>query len=325
MNFVDFYAGKNDNDRRLDKVLRAFISETSLSQIYKFIRKKLIRLNDQKAAPETHVFEGDKISIAEFIINVPNGEKSPNNTADLEIIFENQHILIINKPYDISVHGSDNSLDRHVLNYYKNSPWNTPSLSFSPGPLHRLDRKTTGILCFSMSIDGARWFSTNIQSHTIKKHYIGIIQGRLTQKEKWIDYISKEESDSQKQNSFHTVKAETDINYADETARQAITTVIPIKYGIFENSEITLVNFLIETGRTHQIRAQSSIHNHPLLGDTAYGGKKIISRDYCNRFFLHAQTLIFPSENPLSLPVEISAKLPDIFSDFISKNIKTDI
>lgn len=371
MEFKDFYAGENDNDRRLDKVIRRFIPELALSQIYKYIRKNLIKINDHKTTPETHIFCKDKISIAAFILNdvqsgdihsigeksdesgnfnescksssseksnVPEEAKScdvsskKNSENDsLNIIFENNNILILNKNYDILVHGDKYSADKKVTDYYKKSQYKKDSLSFTPGPLHRLDKKTTGLLCFSMSLNGARWFSENIKTHIIKKTYIGIVEGKVLGKERWNDFIEKNEKSG---NGFYTVKAfqgkeilsdNNSENYSEKPSddlkntsqKNCITTIIPLKYGKYKNKDITLVNFVIETGRTHQIRSQSALHKHPLLGDTAYGGEKLNSEK--QDFFLHAQKLSFPKENPLQLPLEITAPLPKPFENFIKK------
>ena len=101
MDFTDFTAGKNDNDRRIDKILRFFLEDASLSEIYKLIRKGLIKVNKKKCKPETHVFEGDTISIAAFLLSktnkVPSSEISCDDTTSthLNIIFENEikHII----------------------------------------------------------------------------------------------------------------------------------------------------------------------------------------------------------------------------------------
>ena len=190
MDFLEFNAGIDDNDRRIDKVLRNFIKDVPLSSIYKYIRKNLIKINNKKTTQDYRVKTGDVISIAAFIINdfsenqselKNNLQKNEENTfqKDLEIVFQNEDILILNKPYDVLVHGSDNSLDKQVENYYKKINQNkSKSLSFTPGPLHRLDRKTTGLLSFSLSLNGARWFSENIKNHTIQKKYVSVVQNK---------------------------------------------------------------------------------------------------------------------------------------------------
>ena len=233
---------------------------------------------------------------------------------NLEIVFQNEDILILNKPYDVLVHGSDNSLDKQVENYYKKINQNkSKSLSFTPGPLHRLDRKTTGLLSFSLSLNGARWFSENIKNHTIQKKYVSVVQNKLLHQEEWIDYIEKK---SDKDNSkFHKVEV-SKLKENDEQ-KKCITKITPVKYGKYKNIDITFVEIEIKTGRMHQIRSQASLHNHPLLGDTAYGGLKI--EDFSQDFFLHAKELFFPSENPINLPNTVNATLPKPFLEFTNK------
>lgn len=321
MDFLEFNAGIDDNDRRIDKVLRNFIKDVPLSSIYKYIRKNLIKINNKKTTQDYRVKTGDVISIAAFIINDFSENQSESNNLqkneettlkkDLEIVFQNEDILILNKPYDVLVHGSDNSLDKQVENYYKKINQNkSKSLSFTPGPLHRLDRKTTGLLSFSLSLNGARWFSENIKNHTIQKKYVSVVQNKLLHQEEWIDYIEKK---SDKDNSkFHKVEV-SKLKENDEQ-KKCITKITPVKYGKYKNKDITFVEIEIKTGRMHQIRAQASLHNHPLLGDTAYGGLKL--EDFSQDFFLHAKELIFPSENPINLPKTVNATLPQPFLEF---------
>ena len=324
MDFLEFNAGIDDNDRRIDKVLRNFIKDVPLSSIYKYIRKNLIKINNKKTTQDYRVKTGDIISIAAFIINDFSENQSESNNLqkneettlkkDLEIVFQNEDILILNKPYDVLVHGSDNSLDKKVENYYKKINQNkSKSLSFTPGPLHRLDRKTTGLLSFSLSLNGARWFSENIKNHTIQKKYVSVVQNKLLHQEEWIDYIEKK---SDKDNSkFHKVEV-SKLKENDEQ-KKCITKITPVKYGKYKNKDITFVEIEIKTGRMHQIRAQASFHNHPLLGDTAYGGLKL--EDFSQDFFLHAKELIFPSENPINLPKTVNATLPQPFLEFTDK------
>lgn len=309
MDFSDFYAGKNDDDRRLDRVLRLFLKDSSLSEIYKIIRKGLVKVNDKKSKSDYRVKQGDKISIAKFLTN-SYSTSSLNDAADFDIekitVFQNEHILILDKPYDIKVHGDENSLDVIVKKYYEKN-FHSTSLSFAPGPLHRLDRKTTGLIAFSMSLKGAKWFSENIKNHSIKKIYTGIVEGKLLKPERWEDFISKDQNENRTQNqnskSFKTVNVSKTKN--DEKTKNAVTIATPVKYGKYNGTEITLCEFEIETGRTHQIRSQTAAHGFPLLGDTAYGGKELVNKTDRD-FFLHATKLILP-ENELGVPAKITS------------------
>ena len=318
MIFKDFYAGKDDNDRRLDKVIRIFLPSQPLSSIYKLLRKGLIKLNDKKATPDYRIKTGDKISIADFIFessseNTVNSGKNQNKTVTQNlqlppVVFENQHIIIFNKPQNLSVHG-DNSLEEIYSVFYKNNN-SQNSLSFKPGPLHRIDRMTSGLVAFSKSLEGARWFSDAIKNHSLHKKYYALLEGKVLQEEEWIDYIKAPE-DNQK--TFHTV--EIAATQKDEEFKKAISFIKPICSGNFKNKELTLVQVEIKTGRQHQIRAQSSFHGHPLFGDTAYGGEENDSK----AFFLHAAELILPKDNPLELPTTIKADLPKSFLNFLVK------
>ena len=318
MDFKDFTAGSDDEGRRFDRILRIFLKEKSLGEIYKLLRKGLIKLNDKKAAPETHVAKGDKISIAAFLLeNTNNAENSKNSggfTNDnssapaLDIVFENEHLLIINKPFDRTVHGEKDGLYKDVLAYWnKNCKDVTDSLSFKPGPLHRLDRRTTGLLVFSKSLEGARWFSDCIKNHTVQKGYYALLNGNLTGEVYWEDYIQASEDDEL--NGFHTVKVISGTDKAQNNGCKAVTIARPLCHGIFKGQAVTLAEVDIKTGRKHQIRAQSSFHGFPLFGDSAYGAPESQGEN----FYLQAFRLRFPKDNPFNLPEEIKIPLNSYF------------
>lgn len=316
MNFKDFYTSKNDYDRRLDKVIRKFLNEKSLSNIYKSIRKGTIKVNSKKTSENYKIQKNDIINIADFLLNSDDKiseEKIKTEENQIsqnfpKIIFENENILILDKPYDVLVHGSENSLEKLVKSYYKKNK-NDNSLSFLPGPLHRLDRKTTGLISFSMSLEGARWFSENIKNHSIKKYYATVVLGKVEKTEFWKDFIEK---DNEIKNNFKTVKIS---NVKNENTREAKTIISPIAYGKFEKKDVTLVKLEIQTGRTHQIRSQCNLHSHPILGDFSYGKTKLSS--YNQDFFLQAYCLKIP-ENPIGLPSKIQISLNSEFINFLN-------
>ena len=317
MEFKEFFATENDQDRRLDKIVRKLIHQQNLSQIYSCIRKGLIKVNQKKSSPDAKIQNGDSIKIPVFLLTekIENSTEIKTNetqfTKNFETIYENNDIIIINKPYNILVHGNDTSLDKEIKKYFNTLQNKKASLSFTPGPLHRLDKKTTGLLTFSLSLAGAKWFSQNIATHTIKKTYIAILQGKLEKKEQWIDFICNEEKNIEK--NFYTVKTN---EKETDNSKKAISTVEPILFGKYKNNDYTLVKVIIQTGRTHQIRAQSAFHHYPLLGDTAYGGIKI---NESQDFFLHAIKLNFPEDNPLKIPQTIKTSTPKKWEDFLNK------
>ena len=326
MDFKDFHTGKDDISRRLDKVIRIFAADLSLGEIYKAIRKGLIKVNNRKTKSDYRIQENDTISIASFLINKADSKgphldsPSPtkNNLKMPEIVFENDAILLLNKPYDINVHGDDNSLDKIVTQYYNSKP-HSQNLSFKPGPIHRLDRKTTGLVAFSMNLEGAKWFSENIKSHTIQKKYWGLAEGTLESQEIWKDNISKADA-SGSPKSFHTVVAtgfnEDDTQESKTEGQLAETIATPLARGAYRGHPVTLIEYNIKTGRKHQIRAQSGRHGHPLLGDVTYGGQKPAPGN--QQIYLTAKELTFPKDNPLTLPGKLKISLPAPFKSILN-------
>lgn len=287
--------GADDSGRRLDRILRKLLAENSQGAILSALRKGLVKLNGKKAQASDLTQEGDILSVAAFLL-APKEGASPNGGKDMEtlqaqktppcpypIVFENEHLMFIDKPAGISVHDGQDSVAQAFCARTNNS------LSFVSAPLHRLDKGTSGLLAVSKSAEGARWFCKNIQSHQIKKFYWGIVLGRLSAQEEWTD--------------------ELEINGDKKAAR---TIALPLKQGAFDGKEITLVQFQIFTGRKRQIRAQSAMRGHPLLGDKAFGGD-IVGPG--GRFYLRSMRMEFP-ENDLGLPPFLEAKEPQDFLAF---------
>ena len=317
MEFDEFTAGENDSGRRLDRVLKIMLRDFEGVNIFSALRKKLILVNGRKAEASYKVNCGDKIKIASFLL-----EKSPESKAlddkqqefgtnfslDEATVFKNGSVMVINKPYGINVQpsfSSETSLSEIVARECKKGP----SLSFTPSPLHRLDRFTTGALVFSLSIDGARIFSQMMQEGLVRKTYLGIVQGLMDREFEWTDGIVEEKSSDTA--SFHTVRV---VGLDEKASAKAVTKAFPLAAGSWNGKDVTLVKFEIPTGRKHQIRAQSAFHGFPLLGDRAYGGTRISGHE----FYLHAVQIEFPSGNNLLLPPKIYVPLPPEFLNFLN-------
>lgn len=321
MDFINFIAGQDDDGRRLDKILKKIFQDTHGISIYSALRKNLIKVNGKKTSAESKIASGDKISVASFLLNssnspensneVEHSQKDPEKLVLPEMIFRNEHLLFLNKPYGINVQNArkeEISLAVIVKKYF--APQNSSSISFEAGPLHRLDKNTTGLIAFSQSLKGAQWFSEGIRNHTIRKHYLGIALGKMEKAERWEDFITEEEET--KKSAFHTVKIIPGIE------PNAITVAEPLFHGRYMEKDITLCKFSIETGRKHQIRCQSSFHGHALLGDSAYCNDRT---ELAHReFFLHAFQLEFPANNPLNLPEQIVCPVHEDMLGFMKKN-----
>jgi 23S rRNA pseudouridine955/2504/2580 synthase len=292
-----FVVQKDDHDRRIDRIIRRVLPETNLSQIYRLIRQGKTRLNGRRVKPSVRVKEGDRITIkaaSEQPPPVPASGAAGRSDGIKEIIlFENRNLLVLNKPRGFPVHGPG-SIDSTVRNYL--SAGLPPSLSFRPGPVHRLDRNTTGVLIFSKSLLGARRLSRILRERKIDKYYITILDGEFGGEEAWHDRLTR---------NHHKRKT-----YEDpEHGRSAVTHVFPLMV----EKGISLILIHIETGRTHQIRAQAALHHHPLTGDSKYRGSSLIPF-----YFLHAAAVrIVESDFDLGFRA-VTAPLPLDSSTVIS-------
>lgn len=315
MNFVQIKTGSQDIDRRLDRVLRKLLPQIPLNEIYKHLRKGTIKVNSKKVQQNYRIIKNDVIFLASHLLN-NQFEKTVEQSystkeKNLETIFCNEHIKVINKPYGISVHKSNPkeiSLAEIIASEYKKTHKNE-SLSFIPGPLHRLDKNTSGIVVFSQSLKGAQWFSENISLFT--KEYIGIVRGNVEKAQYWIDFI--DDVPKEKGSAFKTVRI-------SSSGKEARTKCTPLFHSFFNEVPVTLCNFIIETGRKHQIRAQSAFHGFHLLGDKIYGDDKKCQTD---KFYLHALRLSVP-QNPIQIPEILEASLPPDFQNFLELEMKYD-
>ena len=321
MDFLTFTLTKDDDGRRLDRILRKLNPELSMSQLYKAVRSGLVKVDGKKVRPDFRSSQGSIITIADFLVKKSeNSEKKACPLLENLIILRTNELLFINKPYDIPVQKSQkdsNALDEIVRSDYNFFHQKQKSLSFEPGPLHRLDRRTTGLIAFSQNLVGAQEFSFALKNHLFIKTYIALVQGKIEKNKIWHDEILK----SQEKSSFYTVKVFESNNTEKKSNTQkkhAFTEVFPLGYGKFNEIPVTLTKFIIHTGRTHQIRSQSAFHGFPLLGDTAYGAKKIISE---REFYLHSYSIEFKEKFSFELPQKITCPLDDEFKKIIEQTL----
>jgi 23S rRNA pseudouridine955/2504/2580 synthase len=233
---------------------------------------------------------------------------------NLDILWEGAGLLVLNKPAGLAVHGESrrqtDTLERRVQAYLSGRL--PPSLSFKPGPLHRLDKPTSGIIVFSESLEGARHFSALLQEGRIRKRYLAILDGALTKDEAWDDMLVR---DKAARKTLIAPAAETN-GPVDAAAKPAHTRAAPLAWARNDGHVRTLVRLEIGTGRTHQIRAQAARRGHPLSGDRKYGGRPIPGNA---GFFLHAAELELPedfpgkTQGPQNIPRIIKAPLPELF------------
>jgi 23S rRNA pseudouridine955/2504/2580 synthase len=308
---IELKAGINDNGRRLDRILRKTLPDHPLSLIHRLLRQGKVLVDGKPVSgPEKRVIQGEIITLESFVNldkNVVNKKTAAFNHALPEILWQGTGIIVFNKPPGLTTHGKA-SLDTLVKAHLGAKL--PPSLSFRPGPLHRLDRQSSGAIAFSQTLEGAQLFTRLLREKKLVKTYLAIVEGRLCQDETWQDDLARDRII--KKTLVNTGKL------PHEKSQKALTTVRVLA----RNDAHTLIEAQITTGRTHQIRSQAAAHGHPLAGDTKYGGHV-----FSGSFYLHAWKIETPEKEARStgLPQLITAPLPPSFLSQISTIFGKDI
>ncbi|MDR1429842.1 MAG: RluA family pseudouridine synthase [Spirochaetaceae bacterium] len=328
---LELLAAENDDNRRLDRVLRKALDSLALSAIHRLLRTGKVRVNGKKAPADCRVRAGDTIAIDTAAIDTaidkrrttaPAPRRPPRDTGQdtaqdtardtgqapepsLSVLYEGGGLLILNKPPGTAVHGR-NSLDTRVKSRLEAEL--PPSLSFSPGPLHRLDVPTSGVLAFSSSLAGAREFTRLLREGKLRKYYLAVVQGKLDRPETWEDTLLRDKKNRtsavvpDSANPDSTSPGSKNPGSGTPKARAALTLATPLA----NSDDHSLLLLEIRSGRTHQIRSQAASRGHPLWGDTKYGGKR-------GRILLHAVLLVFPHDRPPDFPSYCFAPPPPRF------------
>jgi len=238
-------------------------------------------------------------------------------TLGVSILWQGSGIIVFNKPQGLSTHGPQ-SLDSIVNEWLAGTGALPHSLSFRPGPLHRLDKPTSGAIAFSQTLEGARLFSALLRERKLEKTYITIVEGCLKGEETWQDALTHDKKT--RKSLVNTNSRLPTPNSKLPISKEALTTVKTLA----SNGQYSLIEARIKTGRHHQIRAQAASHGHPLAGDIKYGGKPLSGQTRGGGFFLHAWKIKF-NECPDDFPHEIIAPLPEAFQSQIKKLFKLNL
>jgi len=293
---MELITGENDRGRRLDRILRKALPDHPLPLLHRLLRQGKVLVDGKRAKAQDRLEIGAKISIPLKEAEKSSiSERSTVRIPSPEIIWQDCGLLAVNKPAGLAVHGPTDDqaspgLDTMVRSFLAEKL--PVSLSFRPGPLHRLDKPSSGIVIFSTSIEGARLFSSLMRERKVRKTYIAIVEGNVEKEEIWEDLLVR---DKDKKKTFIS-KA------VSGGGKNAITKVKPLATASVKGTQYSLVTAEIATGRTHQIRAQAASRRHPLMGDRKYGGH---GKD---GFFLHAWKIEF-------LSFSIEAPLPQAFKE----------
>ena len=291
---IEFSINKKNNGERLDIFLSKKIKNLTRSYIKKLIEKKNVKLNKAvNTSPSTKIKTNDKI-----IINIDEEENIkiiPNNIK-LNIVYEDEDLLIVNKPKGMVVHPGagnyKNTLVNALIYKYRNHLSDING-SYRPGIVHRIDKETSGLLVVAKNNLSHSNLGIQFSSHSIKRKYQCLVWGVIRPLNGRIETLITRDK---KNRQLMTV--------SEVNGKKAITNYKTIKvFDINDIPKISLVECELETGRTHQIRVHLKYKGTSLLGDKQYGKKNIkfkkINKDFFNKLSaldgqaLHAQTLEF--------------------------------
>lgn len=282
---------------RLDKVLAQIKPELSRSQIQQLITDGQITVNKQTVKTKYQVQPNDYIEI-----NMPQPKQLDliAENIPLDIVYEDDDVLVVNKPQGMVVHPSAGHSDKTLVNaLLHHCPLSTINGTFRPGIVHRIDKDTSGLLMVAKNDHAHQSLAQQLKDKTNIREYIALVHGNIKEECATIDApIGRSPKDRKKQ----AVVA---------NGKPAITHIEVLQ----RYQEYTLVKCILETGRTHQIRVHLKYIGHPLAADPLYGPKKTLPGQ---GQFLHAAKLGFTHPKTGELLV-FEAPLPEYFTDTLAK------
>lgn len=268
---VKIEIGSNESGQRLDRFLKKYFPKAPLSLIYKLIRKDL-KVNGKRAKESTVLECGDELTIymGEVELKSLTKEIKPVHAKkQFSVIYEDENILIADKPFGLLTHGDStekkNHLANQVIDYLIEKKEYNPrdEKTFVPAPANRLDRNTTGLVVFGKSAESLKELNKMFRERDgVEKTYLTIVNGIIDSELLLEDSMVKDG----KRNLVAVVKS------SEEGSKLMVTKVEPIL--VSKNPSYTLAEAKIFTGRTHQIRVQLAEAGHPIIGDTKYGNRR---------------------------------------------------
>lgn len=297
--------------QRIDNFLIKHLKGVPRNHIYRILRSGEVRINSGRKKPNYKLQAGDILRVPPLQLAEAEPGTVPESVIKSlkdSIIFENNDIIIINKPAGLAVHKGSGLRFGIIEAFRQIYPQQTIEL------VHRLDRETSGCLMLAKNrqiLTVLHELLRDERTDHIEKTYLALLDGRWQNGRKTVDIgISKV-----KRSGEHMMQA-------DESGDTAISHFEPVE--VFDNC--SLMKITIDTGRTHQIRAHASYTGHPVIGDSKYGNKA--SNRYfrelgLKRLFLHAQQLYLPLTDPIKIQAPLSDELEAVLQKLRNPDSKT--
>jgi 23S rRNA pseudouridine955/2504/2580 synthase len=283
--------------QRIDNFLMRLFKTVPRSRVYRLVRKGEVRVNRKRVEAEYRIQEGDEVRLPPVRIDAGDEPGRPSTSLleliERAVIFQDKHLLVIDKPAGVAVHGGSGMSFGVIEALRASRPHETLEL------VHRLDRDTSGCLLVARDRATLTALHALIRNGGLHKTYLALVAGSWQLGTKRID--APLATDNRQHGERHVRVA--------AAGKDSVSVFKPVQ---FLGSLATLMEVDIPTGRTHQIRVHASFAGHPLLGDDKYGDRERnaeLRRHGLKRTFLHAQSVAF--EWPGSgVPFHASAPLP---------------
>lgn len=267
----EFIISKNDSDQRLDKFVSKVTTNLSGPLLYKYLRKKAIKVNGKKQEISYRLKENDVVTLYindEFFPNDQPLFLKLNHNFSLDILFEDENILLINKKPGLLVHEDENEKLHTLINYilaylYQKKEYDPyKENSFIPALCNRIDKNTGGIVIAAKNAEAGRQMYDIIKNREIEKYYLTLVHGTMPKKQ---DILT----------AYHKKDAKNNQVYIFDTPQKDCKTIKTGYRVLKTNGNLSLLEVQLFTGRTHQIRAHLAHCGNPLAGDTKYGKKSL--------------------------------------------------
>lgn len=313
-------ADPNQSLLRIDKFLTDRLPNVSRSKIHDGIKEKYVLVNDAPVKPNYKIHPGDVVSV--MLPEPPRDTELIPEDIPLDIVYEDDSLLVVNKPVGMVVHPAYQNWTGTLVNalafHFQNLP-TMPNNDGRPGLVHRIDKDTSGLLVIAKSEQAMTHLALQFFDHSIERTYSALVWGEPDPAKGTINVnLGRNPKDRKDTMAFPD----------GEIGRTAIThfeTILNLRY-------VSLIKCNLETGRTHQIRAHMKYLGHPIFNDAQYGGARILKGtvftkykqfvDNCFKLMprqaLHAKTLGFIHPKT-GKHVQFDSELPDDFIALLEK------